>query len=224
MRRGWSCRSRHAGDQHARSAIDAAAQHRVEAGRRRSRPRSLGDLVVRGRADVQRHDRDALSSMRNGYSFVPWAEPRYLTIRSRRVVTWSCTRLSSRITQSETYSSSPCRVRVPSPRSPVMIAVTPRSLSQPNRRRSSARRIDRSTGRKQRLHRVEHDALGADLVDGIAETDEQAFEVVVAGLLDFAAFDADVIDHHFLSRRSTPRRRNPVRRRCRPAPAQSPRS
>ena len=25
------------------------------------------------------------SSMRNGYSLVPWTEPRYLTIRSRRV-------------------------------------------------------------------------------------------------------------------------------------------
>ena len=25
------------------------------------------------------------SSIRNGYSLVPWAEPRYLTIRSRRV-------------------------------------------------------------------------------------------------------------------------------------------
>lgn len=35
----------------------------------------------------------------------------------------------------------PKRVSVPSPRSPVMIAVTPRSLSQPNSRRSSPRRI-----------------------------------------------------------------------------------
>jgi hypothetical protein len=25
------------------------------------------------------------SSMRNGYSLVPWAEPRYLTMRKRRV-------------------------------------------------------------------------------------------------------------------------------------------
>ena len=53
------------------------------------------------------------SSMRKGYSLVPCAEPRYLTTRSRRVVTWSCTRLSSRMTQSETYSSSPCAGQLP---------------------------------------------------------------------------------------------------------------
>ncbi len=39
------------------------------------------------------------------------------------------------------YSSRPCRVSLPSPRSPVMTAVTPLSFSQRNRRRSSARRI-----------------------------------------------------------------------------------
>ena len=82
------------------------------------------------------------SSIRNGYSLVPCAEPRYFTIRSRRVEICSVTRWSSTITASETYSSSPWRVKVPSPRSPVIIAVTPRSLSQRNRRRSSARRID----------------------------------------------------------------------------------
>ena len=81
------------------------------------------------------------SSIRNGYSFVPWADPRYLTMRSLRVETWSMTRLSRRMTQSETYSSSPWRVSVPSPRSPVMIAVTPLSLSHRNRRRSSALRM-----------------------------------------------------------------------------------
>ena len=70
------------------------------------------------------------SSMRNGYSFVPWAEPRYLTTRRRRVEICSWTRWSSRMTQSETYSSRPWRVSVPSPRSPVMMAVTPLSLSQ----------------------------------------------------------------------------------------------
>ena len=49
------------------------------------------------------------------------------------------TRWSSRITQSETYSSSPCRVRAPTPRSAVTTAVTRRAFSQRNRRRSSAR-------------------------------------------------------------------------------------
>ena len=62
-------------------------------------------------------------------------------MRSRRVEVCSVTRWSSTITQSETYSSMPWRVSVPSPRSPVITAVTPRSLSQPNRRRSSERRI-----------------------------------------------------------------------------------
>ena len=53
------------------------------------------------------------SSIRNGYSLVPCVVPRYLTMRSRRVETWSRTRWSSRITQSETYSSRPWRVSVP---------------------------------------------------------------------------------------------------------------
>lgn len=80
-------------------------------------------------------------SIRNGYSLVPCVVPRYLTTRSRRVESWSLTRWSSRMTQSETYSSSPCRVSVPSPRSAVMTAVTPRSLSQRNSRRNSERRM-----------------------------------------------------------------------------------
>ena len=85
------------------------------------------------------------------------------------------TRWSSRITQSETYSSMPWRVSVPSPRSPVMIAVTPLSFSQPNSRRSSARstasfvRPENSA-----LDGVEHDALGADLVDRVASAGRTA--------------------------------------------------
>jgi hypothetical protein len=47
------------------------------------------------------------SSIRNGYSLLPCDDPRYFTIRSRRVAIWSATRLSSEITQSDTYSSSP---------------------------------------------------------------------------------------------------------------------
>ena len=50
------------------------------------------------------------------------------------------TRWSRTITQSETYSSIPCRVSAPSPRSPVITAVTPRAFSQPSSRRSSERR------------------------------------------------------------------------------------
>ena len=46
---------------------------------------------------------------------------------------------------------------------------------------------------EERLEGVEHDALGADRVDGVAQADEEAFEVVLAGLLDLAALDVDVI-------------------------------
>ena len=64
--------------------------------------------------------------IRNGYSLVPWTEPRYLAIRSRRVESCASTRWSSTITQSETYSSIPCRVKRPlPPASPVTIAVRP---------------------------------------------------------------------------------------------------
>jgi len=48
--------------------------------------------------------------------------------------------------------------------------------------------------REERFDGVEHDALGADAVDGMTESDEQAFEVEVAVLLDFAALDAHEID------------------------------
>ena len=51
---------------------------------------------------------------------------------------------------------------------------------------------------EERLDGVEHDALGADRVDGVAQADEQAFEVVLAGLLDLAALDVDVIDQQLL--------------------------
>jgi KaiC/GvpD/RAD55 family RecA-like ATPase len=58
---------------------------------------------------------------------------------SSLIDTWSLTRWSSRITQSDTYSSRPWRVSEPSPRSPVMTAVTPLSFRKRNSRRSSER-------------------------------------------------------------------------------------
>src|SRR5215217_4739060 len=63
------------------------------------------------------------SSIRNGYSFVPCTEPRYFMILKSLVEIWLLTRWSNKITQSDTYSSSPCLVRKPSPFSPVIIAV-----------------------------------------------------------------------------------------------------
>ncbi len=153
------------------------------------------------------------SSIRNGYSLVPWTLPRYLTMRRRRVETWSSTRWSSRMTQSETYSSSPWRVSVPSPRSPVMTAVTPLSLSQRNSRRSSARRIAWfRQAAEERLDGVEHHALGADRVDGVAQADEQPFEVVLAGLLDLAALDVHVVDDQLAFARPAPSRSKPSER------------
>ena len=130
------------------------------------------------------------SSIRNGYSLVPWAVPRYLTMRRRRVEIWSVTRWSSKITQSETYSSRPWRVSVPSPRSPVMMAVTPLSLSQRNRRRSSERRmwvLVRPANSVSIVSSTTRLAPTASMA--AAEADEQTFQVVFAGLLDLAALD-----------------------------------
>ena len=52
--------------------------------------------------------------------------------------------------------------------------------------------------REQRLDRVEHDTTGADRVDRIAQANEEPLEIVVAGLLDLAAVDADVVERDFL--------------------------
>ena len=47
---------------------------------------------------------------------------------------------------------------------------------------------------EQGLQGVEDDAPGADRVDGVAQADEQPVEVVLAGLLDLAALDLDVVE------------------------------
>ncbi len=117
-------RPRRAGDQDAAAAVEAlAAQHGVEPRDPRRDPLG-GRLVVQAQRRDRQHGEAVLVDQERvlvGAVRVP----RYLTIRSRRVETWSVTRWSSRITQSETYSSRPCRVSVPSPRSAVMTAVTP---------------------------------------------------------------------------------------------------
>src|SRR6185312_6562193 len=58
-------------------------------------------------------------------------------------------------------------------------------------------RLVREAG-EQSLERIENDALGARLVDRVAETDEQTLEIVFTGFFDLAAFDADMIDRQFL--------------------------
>src|SRR5262249_50942804 len=52
--------------------------------------------------------------------------------------------------------------------------------------------------REERLDRVEHDALGADRVDGEPEPDEEPLEIVIARLLDLAALDLHVVEHDLL--------------------------
>ena len=51
---------------------------------------------------------------------------------------------------------------------------------------------------KQGLHRVQHHPFGADRIDGKAQADEQPLQVVVAGFLDLAALDEDVVDGELL--------------------------
>lgn len=51
---------------------------------------------------------------------------------------------------------------------------------------------------EQRLDGVEHNALGANGVDGVTQTDEQAFEIVLAGFFYFAAVYVHVVDDHQL--------------------------
>ena len=53
-------------------------------------------------------------------------------------------------------------------------------------------------GGEQRLDGVQHHALGADLVDGGGEADEQTVQVVFAGLHDLAAIDLHLVDHELL--------------------------
>ena len=52
---------------------------------------------------------------------------------------------------------------------------------------------------EQRLDRVEDDALGADRAHRVVQPDEQPFQIVLAGLLDFGALDPDVLDRQALA-------------------------
>ena len=83
----------------------------------------------------------------------------------------------------------------PSPRSPVMTAVTPRSLSHKNSRRSSARSIAWFVKPENKASKVSRTTRLAP-IESIAksETHKQAFEVELSGLFNLTAFDAYVID------------------------------
>ena len=54
--------------------------------------------------------------------------------------------------------------------------------------------------------------LAPDRVDGVAQADEQPFEVVLAGLLDLAALDVDVVDGELLLRAPAASRSKPSER------------
>src|SRR4030095_10770309 len=51
---------------------------------------------------------------------------------------------------------------------------------------------------KEGLDRVQHNTLGTDRINGVAQADEEPFEIVLAGLLDLAGLDIDVIDQEFV--------------------------
>ena len=53
---------------------------------------------------------------------------------------------------------------------------------------------------EQRLDAVEEHAFGADRIHGMAEADEEGLQVVLAGLLDQAPLEVDVIDRQLLLR------------------------
>ncbi len=139
------------------------------------------------------------AEIRNGYSLVPWADPRYLTTRSRRVETSSRTRWSSAITQSVTYSSIPCRVRLVSPRSPVTMVVTPRSF-EPARQPAELGPHDRVVAERaeQHLDGIEHDPPGAHPADGVVEDGKQRPEVELAGPDDLGGLYRER-EHHELT-------------------------
>ena len=61
-----------------------------------------------------------------------------------------------------------------------------------------AQQVRVGQAREQALDGVEHDALGADGVDGVAQANEQSFQVVLAGLLDLGALDAHEVDEELL--------------------------
>ena len=102
------------------------------------------------------------------------------------------------MTQSDTYSSRPWRVSEPSPRSPVITAVTPLSLRKRNRRRSSERRSAWLVKPPKSDSMVSSTALRAHRVDGERKPDEQALQIVFADFFDLLRLDAHVVERELL--------------------------
>ena len=133
------------------------------------------------------------SSIRNGYSLVPCVEPRYLTIRRRRVEPDADAMVEQDHAVRDIFLQ-------PLPGQLCLAAFAgddggdAPSLS--HRTAAGARHAGspRWTTRRTRLDRVEDHSFGADGVDGVAEPDEQPLEVVLAGFLDFAALDMHIFE------------------------------
>ncbi len=81
-----------------------------------------------------------------------------------------------------------------------MTAVMPRSFSQANNRRSSARSTPAllESG-KERLDGVEHDAARANAAQRVVQANEEPLEVVFARLLDFRALHSNVFERQTLA-------------------------
>src|SRR5690349_2072207 len=132
------------------------------------------------------------SSIRNGYSFVPCAAPRNLTIRRRRVEIWVSTRWSSTITQSETYSS------LAGDRSVAALACDDGGdalVLEPAEKAPELRAEDGAVleAGEEGLQRIQHDALRSQPVDVVSHPDKEALEVVLPSLLDLAPLDRNVV-------------------------------
>ena len=64
-------------------------------------------------------------------------------------------------------------------------------------------------GGEEDLKGIEDDPFCLDGVDGVAEADEEAFQVVLPGFFDLRAFYVDVIDGELLLLRTSPSRSKP---------------
>ena len=148
-----------------------------------------------------------LSSIRNGYSLVPWTEPRYLTIRSRRVRSV----LGDPVVQQDHAVGDVLLQAVAGQRAVAPLAGDDRRDALVLEPAEQPAQLGPQDGRrwtsppKSDLDGVQHDPLGPDRVDGVAEADEEALQVVLAGLLDLAPLDAHVVDasSFFCSTRSS---------------------
>ena len=158
--------ARRPGDQDAAAAVVAlAAEHGVQARDAGGDPLG-GDCVLQ----PQRRDRAGRempsSSIRNGYSLVPCAEPRYLTTRSRRVEICSC----DPVVQQDDAVGDVFLQAVAGERALAALAGDDGRdalVLEPAEQPAQLGAQDAGVGQagEQRLDGVQHDPLGADGVD-----------------------------------------------------------